>query len=229
VKAVMTKRRLERLMTPRQPTPERSQSRARKEKEATRKCIVTGTEAPRETLLRFVLDPENQIIADVDGRLPGRGFWLSPDRDVVNTAVAKRAFSRAARAAVTVPEDLADRVCALLASRCRDKIGLARRAGQAVSGFEKVSAELRSRRCGALLLASDAQPGGKAKTRALAGDDDAVVELLTTAELGLAFGSDAVVHVFIAPGGLAKDIRDIARKLAGFRTTETNETLKAFD
>ena len=186
---------------------------------AVRKCIVTGTEGAKETLVRFVLGPEDAVVCDVDGRLPGRGFWLSPERDVVNTAVAKRAFARAARAQVAVPDDLADRVEALLAKRCRDKIGLARRAGQAVAGFEKVSAELRKGLGGVLLLATDAQPGGKAKTRALAGDRASVIEVLTAAELGLAFGSDNTVHVYVAAGGLAEEIKKTAGKLAGFRRT----------
>lgn len=211
-------------MATRQKAPKTPRRKPKAGEVAMRKCIVTGNEEPRDSLLRFVVGPDNEIVPDMDGRLPGRGFWLSPERDVLHTAVAKRAFSKAARAAVTVPDDLADRVEALLAKKCRDKVGLARRAGQAIAGFEKVRIELKNRPCGALLLALDAQPGGKAKTRALAGDDTKVVEILTAAELGLAFGSDGVVHVVIAPGGLASDIRNIANKLAGFRSTDAEKT-----
>ena len=50
--------------------------------------------APR--LLRFVVGPDGDVVPDVDERLPGRGLWLTPRRDIVDRAVAKR-LSRAPR------------------------------------------------------------------------------------------------------------------------------------
>jgi predicted RNA-binding protein YlxR (DUF448 family) len=94
-------------------------------------------------MLRFVVDPDGHVVPDVDGRLPGRGLWLSPGRDMIEIPARRRLFSRAARRAVTVPPDLPDRVEALLIRRCLRLLGLARRAGQVVSGFEKVRARLR--------------------------------------------------------------------------------------
>ena len=102
-----------------------------------RRCIVTGAVRPKTELVRFVVDPGGRIVPDVAGRLPGRGLWLSARRDIVAAAVAKRLFARAARAPVVVEDGLGDRVEALLAARCGDLLGLARRAGQAVVGFEK--------------------------------------------------------------------------------------------
>ena len=40
---------------------------------------------------------------DLACNLPGRGLWLMPHRDIVERAVAKRLFSRAARRPVVVP------------------------------------------------------------------------------------------------------------------------------
>ncbi|MDA8232040.1 MAG: RNA-binding protein [Magnetospirillum sp.] len=181
-----------------------------------RRCIVTGQVRPKAELLRFVLSPEGEVVPDVEERLPGRGLWLSARRDVVNTAVAKRAFAKAARRAVTVPADLADRVEALLARRCLDAVGLARRAGQAVSGFEKVRAEVKGRRVGVLVEARDAAEGGRNKIRGLA-PDVPVVDLFDAAELGPVFGRDAVVHVAVAPGRLASRLSADAALLAGLR------------
>ena len=56
-------------------------------------------------------------------------MWLSAEADVINTAVAKGLFSKAARRKVTAPPDLRDRIEGLLTKRCIDLIGLARRAG----------------------------------------------------------------------------------------------------
>ena len=48
-------------------------------------------------LLRFVVGPDGTIVPDIETRLPGRGLWLTPRRDIVDRAVAKRVFARAAR------------------------------------------------------------------------------------------------------------------------------------
>lgn len=181
-----------------------------------RRCVVTGQVFPKEQLLRFVVAPDGQVVPDVEGRLPGRGIWLSPRRDVVNTAVAKKAFSRAARAPVGAAADLADRVEALLARRCLEILGLARRAAQAVCGFDKVTAALSKGRVALLVEARDASQGGRAKVTAK-GPKVPVVSLFDAAELGSVFGRDAAVHVGLSPGRLAERLQREAELLAGFR------------
>ena len=65
---------------------------------------------------------------------------------MVNTACAKGLFRRAASREVKIPADFAGLVDGLMVRRCLDLIGLARRAGKVVAGFEKVQARLRERR-----------------------------------------------------------------------------------
>lgn len=190
--------------------------------EPTRRCIVTGDERPASELVRFVLGPGSEVVPDIDERLPGRGFWLSPERDVVNTALAKRAFSKAARAKAAAPEDLADRIERLLSARCRDLIGLARRAGQAVAGFEKVRAGLQDGKGGVLLLAADAAPDSARKIGRLSRGVP-VVDVLTGEELADAFGRERTVHVLVAKGKLGDGLRRTAAKLAGFRPRAASE------
>lgn len=184
-----------------------------------RRCIITGEIRPKAELLRFIVSPADEVVPDVDQRLPGRGIWLSPRRDVVNTAMAKRQFARAARRAVTAPEDLADRVERLLARRCLDALGLARRAGQAVCGFEKVRTELKSGRAAVLVQARDAAAAGREKMQALAGalGGRPLVELFDVAELGAIFGRENAVHVALAEGKIARRLVLETRLLAGFR------------
>jgi predicted RNA-binding protein YlxR (DUF448 family) len=186
------------------------------EKGPERRCAVTGERGPKERLLRFVVSPSDEVVPDVARRLPGRGIWLSPRRDVVNTAVAKKAFARAARRAVSARTDLADQVEALLVRRCLDDFGLARRAGAAVCGFDKVRAELDGRRVALLVLARDASEGQKAKMRGPAAGLR-VIELFDGSELGAAFGRDIAVHVSLSPGAFAQRLLDDAMLLAGFR------------
>ncbi len=68
-------------------------------------------------LIRFVASPDGVVVADLKGRLPGRGAWVTARRDVVEQAIAKRLFARALKRDVTVAGDLADAGCRSVASR----------------------------------------------------------------------------------------------------------------
>jgi ribosomal protein L7Ae-like RNA K-turn-binding protein len=143
-------------------------------------------------------------------------MWLSADRDVVNKAVAGRLFARAARAPAAAETDLAETVERLLARRALDSVGLARRAGQVVVGFEQVRAWLRASKAAVLIAAADGAAEGRAKLRRLA-PDLPLVTAFSRAELGACIGRDDVVHVAVAPGGLAQRLLRDVERLAGFR------------
>lgn len=185
-----------------------------------RRCIVTGDRFDKELLIRFVISPDGGLIPDLAGTLPGRGLWVTADQTSLREAVKKRAFDRAARRSVRLPspsiEEFVILLERLLATRCGEMIGLARRAGLGVSGFEKVAQALRHGRTGLLLAASDGAAGGRGKIAAL-GRDLPMVDLMTAAELGHAFGRDHVVHAMIGSGKLAARLRQEARRLSGFR------------
>jgi uncharacterized protein len=178
-----------------------------------RRCLVTGEERPRAELVRFVVSPDGAIVPDVDGRLPGRGLWTLARRDTVAAAAAGRSFARAAKRPVQVAAELADQVEKLLLRRCIEGLGLARRAGQAVAGFERVRESVRAGKCGGLVVVADASADGRRK---LDGGLP-VATALRSEELGMAFGSDAVTYVGLAPGALADRIIGDAARLAGFR------------
>lgn len=202
-----------------------------------RRCIATRTPHPKDRLLRFAIDPDGVVVPDVDQRLPGRGLWLSPGRDMVEMAARKRLFARAARQQVIVPDDLADRIERLLTRRCLHLVGLARRAGQVVTGFEKVRSRLREAPTAgppaALMAARDGARDGQARLAALAaavsgargGDSDAgqkagilpVVVGFDAAELGQPLGRDRAVHVALERGKLARLLLQSCDLLAGFR------------
>lgn len=70
---------------------------------SSRRCVVTGAVRPTEEMVRFVESPGGEVVPDLKRILPGRGIWLSASRDVLNTAVAKGLFSKAARKRLTAP------------------------------------------------------------------------------------------------------------------------------
>ena len=185
-----------------------------------RRCIASGELRPKAELIRFVADPEGTVVPDLAGRLPGRGLWLSPRREHLERACARNLFARAAKAPLRVPEDLPARVEKLLSRRCLELIGLAKRAGQAVSGYQRVASLLASGGVAVLLAAVDTAEDGRRKLRAAARTQNPaprVVEVFTAEELGRALGQAARAHVAIAPGSFAARLAMEAARLSGLR------------
>jgi len=153
---------------------------------------------------------------DIDESLPGRGMWLSAERDVLNKAVEKRLFGRAARQSVSVVDGLADQVEGLLTRRFHDALGLSRRARQIVMGFEQVQALLASAKAVLLLQAADGAEDGRRKLRHLASDLPLIVAG-SRDEIGSAVGRESLVHAALLPGKLAERVLRDAMRLSGFR------------
>ncbi len=184
--------------------------------EPERRCIVTRETQPKGGLIRFVVAPDRMIVADILGKLPGRGIWVAADRVALEKAVRMGLFTRAAKERVNVPDHLADQVENALADRVIHLISLARKAGQAVAGYEKVKSWLMTGEARVLLQASDGSERGKSKLRAPEGDES-FVGVLSGQELGLAFGRENVIHGALAAGGLSKRVVDEAARLQGLR------------
>lgn len=191
---------------------------------STRRCLVSGVTAPKSGLIRFVVSPDGDVVPDIAGRLPGRGLWLQCRRDMIAKACAKNLFSRAARRQVKPDAALSDLVEQQLARRCVELIGLARRAGDVVSGFDDVRDWLRRHaaadQAGVVIAARDGATHGVTKTAALANaaaPDMAYAAVLTADELGRALGRERAVHIIIRPGPLAAKFINEAGRLAGVR------------
>ncbi len=181
-----------------------------------RKCIATGQSVPRDGLIRFVCGPDGSLYPDPAEKLPGRGVWVSATREAVDKAIKKRLFTRGLKTTVTIPEDLTDTVESLLLKRLTDSIALARKAGAAVCGFERVREALNRGNVKLLFAASDGAEGGKSKLRGI--DDEAIgYSALTSRELGLAFGRETVIHAALLNGGVSNRVAREAHRLRGFR------------
>jgi len=187
-----------------------------------RRDIVSGTVMPENRLLRFVADPDGQVVPDVAAKLPGRGLWVEASRAAVAKAVEKKLFSRAAKAQVSADADLADRAEKALVTRMLGDLGIARRSGALVLGFDNVLRALDSPRPPVLMIeARDGSKDGKRKLYNAAharGMKPVVLECLTSAELGLALGRENVIHAAVQSGGLAERLTFDAERLHGFRT-----------
>jgi uncharacterized protein len=186
-------------------------------------------------MIRFVVGPDRQIVPDLAARLPGRGLWLSASRDVLefgglqedgrrkekygdaNQRHLARAFAKAARGAVSVPPDLSVLLQMALVRRIGECLGLARRAGQAIAGYEKAREALRTSRYRLVLQASDGSEAERSRFLSGFGPELTIIDPLPGEALGRVFGRDYVVHVAVAPGKLAESLVVEAGRLAGLR------------
>ena len=212
-----------------------------------RKCLATGARKPQAEMIRFVLGPDAEVVPDLAQRLPGRGMWLSADLGSIKTACARNLFAKAARSRARPPADLDVRVERLMARRCIEILSLARRAGEAVTGFEKVRAMIVRGEAALLVEAADGAEDGRRKlTGALAAAREAgatsgatsgatgerraptpILSTLDAAEIGEAFGRERAVHAALAAGGLARKLACEMRRLDGLRADAGGATAGA--
>ena len=183
-----------------------------------RKCIATGEAQPTHGLIRFVVGPEDQVVPDILGKLPGRGIWVSADRAALELAAKKGLFARSAKAPVKVPEGLVDEVEKQLVRRVVDLISMQRKAGKAVAGYEKVKGWLQSEEAEVLIQAVDGS--GRGKSKLSTPHYGRYIGWLTADELGLAFGRQTVIHGALASGGLTQRVVEEAQRLKGVRVNE---------
>ncbi len=183
-----------------------------------RKCIATGEVSPAQGMIRFVAGPDGQVVPDIRGKLPGRGVWVTADRAALDRAVSKRLFARGLKQSVQVPEGLVDEVERQLVRRVIDLISMARKSGDAVSGYEKVKSWLGQEVAQVLIQAVDGS--GRGKSKLSTPHRGTYIGWLTANELGMAFGRETVVHAALASGGLGQRVVEEARRLQGVRKTD---------
>lgn len=186
-----------------------------------RRCIVGGEVLPEGKLVRFVVSPDGEVTPDIAAVLPGRGIWVHATRDAVETAAKKNLFAKAAKAPVKAALDLADRVERLLVQRMQADLGMARRSGQILLGFDTVGRALQSEDPPPLVIeATDGAADGKRKLFALSharGLKTQTIECLSSAEIGLALGRENVIHAALKSGRLQERLSFDAGRLMGFR------------
>ncbi len=162
-----------------------------------RRCLVSGRQLPTKQLLRFVVAPDGSVVPDFACRLPGRGLWLTAEAAIVRRAVDKNLFAKAARRQVKVAPDLARQVAETARERFLAQLGIAKRAGALVSGFEAVMSAVRHRQAKLLIEAADGAETGRQRLRAVAGDAIGTIDAFSAQEMGRALGRDIAVHMAV--------------------------------
>jgi predicted RNA-binding protein YlxR (DUF448 family) len=210
----------------------------RTEKSATvRMCAVSREVRPISELIRFVVAPSGEVMADLKRKLPGRGLWVSASRWAVAEAVRRHQFGRGFKRDVRVTPTLAADTENLLVRSAIEALAMAAKAGQVLSGFSKVETALQGRQDGtavqALIHASDGARDGIRKLDAMArqnrgnmsdSQEISLVTALTSAELDLALGRANVIHAAVLAGPASRTFLSRSQTLVRYRSADEDKT-----
>lgn len=190
-----------------------------------RTCVLTRRKRHRDRLIRLALGPDGSVAPDVRARAPGRGAWMSVSRDQLDAAVSngklKSALARAFKQGnVTIPTDLADRTAAALRQATLDRLGMEARAGNLITGADRIENAARSGKVQLLIHAADAGEDGRRKLdqawRAGGCEELGYSRGLLFPEersiLSIALGRENVVHIaLIEPAAAVRVLNTLAR------------------
>ena len=206
-----------------------------------RMCAVTRQVRPIDELIRFVVSPQGEVMADLKRKLPGRGLWVAASRQVVAEAVRRHQFGKGFKREVRVAPTLAADTETLLVRSAIEALAIAAKAGQVVAGFSKVEGALAPRQARtaihAVIHASDGAADGIRKLDAIIrqnarqntenGDEShplPVVTALTSEQLDLALGRSNVIHAALLAGPASKTFLSRSQILVRYRMADDDRT-----
>jgi predicted RNA-binding protein YlxR (DUF448 family)/ribosomal protein L30E len=122
-----------------------------------RTCLGCQQTRPKSLLFRLVCAPTGQLLLDPQGKLPGRGVYLCPQRSCAERALRGTRWREALRREVSLCtlDELVQALAQAMEDRALAYIRLARKAGRLVSGYSQVKRALMSAPVAYLLIAED--------------------------------------------------------------------------
>jgi len=190
-------------------------------------CAVTREAKSADAMIRFVLDPDGRVVADLKRRLPGRGLWVTATKDALAQAARRNVFAKGFKTEVRLSADFVESTDRLLERSALDALAIANKAGAFVSGFAKVETAIAQGDIVALMRASEASADGIRKLDAAMhrrfGADTAGIAIIgafSTAQLDLASGRSNVVHAALLAGPASDAFLARYSRLMRFRTGE---------
>ncbi|MBP2159870.1 MULTISPECIES: RNA-binding protein [Asticcacaulis] len=184
-----------------------------------RRDVASGESLDTGSMIRFVVSPDGILVPDVSHKLPGRGIWLRSERGGLEIALRRNIFSKAAKRQVKADPGLVDQVHGLLRRRCLDLLGLARREGLLISGYEKILGNVKAGKLAWLVEATDGSADGRnrilAANRAAQGKAK-ICGCFDNSDLSLALGLENAIHVALLPGRRMERWSSEMKRLSGF-------------
>ena len=175
----------------------------------------------RDALIRLALGPDGEVAPDVRARAPGRGAWIGVDRAALDAGAgqgqaASGALARAFKTGdLAIPDDLGERIEAALRQAALDRLGLEARAGNLLTGTDRIEAAARRGEVASAAPRRRRRRGRQPQARpGLAGRlgrggqrPQGLVFPVGRTILSLALGRENVVHVAIVDRAAAARVR----------------------
>ncbi len=182
-------------------------------KEPVRTCTGCGSRRNKKDMIRIVADPSGNIIADLKGKLPGRGGYLCPDGSCAEKAAGGRlvATLKSANPQELSARKLREVLTGTLAKHALSMLGLAQKSGKVVSGTNLVTGELKRKAAGRslVIVADDASVETIRKIRSAADRSDAeIIEFLSREKLGKATGKGLRSVLMVKDSGFVEAVAE---------------------
>jgi predicted RNA-binding protein YlxR (DUF448 family)/ribosomal protein L30E len=185
-----------------------------------RSCLGCRQVREKDSLIRFVLSPQGEVVPDIESKLPGRGAYTCINNNCLRTALKQRQFFRAfKREVVTVsPDEMVGQVASIMHGRILGYIGMANRTGKVISGGSMVSDAIRGgNKPGLVLVAQDvsASIGDKIITLAEV-QRVACIQVLTKDDFGAILGKAPRSAVSIKSGAFVAQLKHEIERYRNF-------------
>jgi predicted RNA-binding protein YlxR (DUF448 family) len=197
-----------------------------------RMCAVSREVRPIDELIRFVVAPSGEVIADLKRKLPGRGLWVSASRKAVAEAARRNQFSKGFKRDVRISPTLVADTENLLIRSAIEALAMAAKAGQVVSGFTRVEGALQAHQAVALIHAADGAADGIRKLdailkqnagKAAESPEFPIIGVLTSEQLDLALGRSNVIHAALLAGAAGKTFLSRSQILVRYRMADDDK------
>lgn len=183
-------------------------------------CIVSGSELPKQNMLRLVLSPDGVLVCDVKGKLPVDGVYIQSDSKILQIGLEQKLIAK--HLSANLPDDFdiphfMQNIKKQLYKRIAEWLCMANKSGALTTGFMKVESALRNEEVRLLVQAKDASNDGRKKLRNIAVRDEvAIDESLSLDFLSDALGKSNAVHIGILTKVFSTEILRESSRLAGF-------------
>jgi predicted RNA-binding protein YlxR (DUF448 family) len=194
-------------------------AKGRGKQQPERRCVITGEVHPAERLVRLALGPDGVIAPDVLGKAPGRGAWIGVDQETLIAAQKKGKLKGGlARAlqdhAFQIPDDLAEKIVERLQWATLQRLGLESRAGNLITGSDRIDENARRGSVRVLMHARDAGDDGRRKLGQAwrVGRDEegsgqeGIILPVDRGTLSMALGRENAVHIAITDARAAERV-----------------------
>ncbi len=119
---------------------------------------------PPQALLRFVVAPDGRLMADLSAQLPSaQEVWLKASQDIVDAAISQNIFAKIFSGDVQIEANLPIKILDALKASALRNLGLMRKTGKLICGFESLSAALKNDKAAAVIMACDSADTSRQK------------------------------------------------------------------